>query len=102
MYLVTYKRHDGATRTYSTRAMNEEHAKELADQRLEKQYGPQPYKFYHALRDEQQRVVLDANGDPIMSNEYEIRYMYPENRNGEQDDTLLQSNYDFFSCERTK
>lgn len=83
-------------------ALNEDEAKEIADGRLEKQYGPQPYKFYLALRNEGGQVILDANGDPIISNEYETRYLYPENRNGEQDETLLQSNYRYIGCESEK
>jgi hypothetical protein len=81
-------------------AMNEDEARDLADFRLNKQYGPQPFKYYLALRNEGGQVVLDANGDPIMSNEFELRYTYPLNREGVQDEFMLQKNYEFVKVER--
>jgi hypothetical protein len=99
-YTCYYEREDGQTRTISLKADDEQTAREIADMLLEKQYGPQPYKYYLAMRNELDQVVLDENSEPIMTNTYELRYTYPLNKKGEPDSSLVQSNYRFVKCER--
>ena len=98
VYKFTYEGEHGI-RVISTAAENRDEAQALCERRLEEQFGPQPRQVFRAVRNEQGQVVLDGNGEPQLSNEYDIVFESPRNKGGEPDDSLLQKNYKLIDVE---